>query len=62
MIFLTWLWLSALSLLLGAEINEVLAELRSERMERSAPELDGRSRPVGAIAHLRPLDSSDVQA
>ena len=30
-ILLTWLWLSAMSLLLAAEINEVLAEVRSNR-------------------------------
>jgi membrane protein len=28
--FLTWLWLSALAMLFGAEINEVLAEMRVE--------------------------------
>ncbi|HEY5951757.1 MAG TPA: YihY/virulence factor BrkB family protein [Kofleriaceae bacterium] len=38
-IFLTWLWLSALAMLFAAEINEVLAELRSERALRREPEL-----------------------
>jgi membrane protein len=28
-IFLTWLWLSAMALLFGAEINDVLAHMRS---------------------------------
>ena len=32
-IFLTWLWLSAMSLLFGAEINEVLAEIQQARGE-----------------------------
>lgn len=40
-IFLTWLWLSALSLLFGAEINEVLAELRSERLNAASCKLVG---------------------
>ena len=30
-IFLTWVWLSNLALLFGAEINDVLADLRAER-------------------------------
>jgi membrane protein len=55
--FLTWLWLSALSLLLGAEINEVLAELRSE--QRVADLRGGRSRPIGEIAHFQPLDARE---
>lgn len=29
-VFLTWLWLSNLALLLGAEVNDVLAELRKD--------------------------------
>jgi membrane protein len=33
-IFLTWLWLSSMSLLLGAEINLVLAEVRSSTSTR----------------------------
>jgi membrane protein len=32
-IFLTWLWLSNIALLVGAEINDVLARLRKERAE-----------------------------
>jgi membrane protein len=31
--FLTWLWLSNIALLVGAEINDVLAELRGERLQ-----------------------------
>ena len=30
-IFLTWLWLSSLSLLVGAEINDVLADLKAPK-------------------------------
>ncbi|CAN5824283.1 hypothetical protein BH11MYX2_BH11MYX2_34420 [soil metagenome] len=32
-IFLTWLWFSNVALLIGAEINDVLASLRKERAE-----------------------------
>jgi membrane protein len=35
-IFLTWLWLSGMSLLLGAEINEVRAKIESEQSPTSA--------------------------
>jgi len=37
-IFLTWLWLSNIALLFGAEINDVLADLRKHR-SRAAAEL-----------------------
>jgi membrane protein len=30
-VFLTWLWLSNLMLLIGAELNDVLADLRKDR-------------------------------
>ncbi|MBA3397064.1 MAG: YihY/virulence factor BrkB family protein, partial [Deltaproteobacteria bacterium] len=30
-IFLTWLWLSNMALLFGAEINDVLADFRKDR-------------------------------
>ena len=33
MIFLTWLWLSSIALLFGAEINDVLADLQREQSE-----------------------------
>lgn len=42
-IFLTWLWLSNLALLFGAEINDVLAGLRRER--------EARRDDPGASAH-----------
>jgi membrane protein len=35
-IFLTWLWLSAIALLFGAEINDVLADLRKDDSEAAA--------------------------
>ena len=35
-IFLTWLWLSSIALLLGAEINDVLADLRKDRSPAAA--------------------------
>jgi membrane protein len=35
-VFLTWLWLSNLALLLGAEINDVLADFRKHRSEAAA--------------------------
>lgn len=35
-VFLTWLWLSNLTLLIGAEINDVLAELRKDRSPAAA--------------------------
>src|SRR5262249_21464729 len=35
-IFLTWLWLSNIALLFGAEINDVLADLRKHRRHPAA--------------------------
>jgi membrane protein len=35
-IFLTWLWLSNIALLLGAEINDVLADMRKHRSHAAA--------------------------
>jgi membrane protein len=35
-IFLTWLWLSNIALLLGAEINDVLADLRADESPAAA--------------------------
>jgi len=35
-IFLTWLWLSSIALLFGAEINDVLADLRKDRSPAAA--------------------------
>jgi membrane protein len=35
-IFLTWLWLSSITLLFGAEINDVLADLRKDRSAAAA--------------------------
>jgi len=36
-IFLTWLWLSCLALLFGAEINDVVDQLKNERVPPSEP-------------------------
>ena len=41
-IFLTWLWLSNMALLLGAEIDHVLADLRAERDPCAARLVDER--------------------
>jgi len=35
-IFLTWLWLSNIALLFGAEINDILADLRAHKSEAAA--------------------------
>jgi len=35
-IFLTWIWISNIALLFGAEINDVLADLRAERSDAAA--------------------------
>ena len=35
-IFLTWLWFSNIALLIGAEINDILADLRAHRSEAAA--------------------------
>jgi uncharacterized BrkB/YihY/UPF0761 family membrane protein len=32
-VFLTWLWLSNIALLVGAEVNDVLASMRREKAE-----------------------------
>lgn len=44
-IFLTWLWLSNIALLLGAEINDVLADLRRHRSAAAAQLADPQDRP-----------------
>ncbi len=44
-IFLTWLWLSNIALLLGAEINDVLADLRRHRSPAAA-QLADQTKPV----------------
>src|SRR5678815_1085275 len=41
-IFLTWLWLSNIALLFGAEINDVLADLRKDRSPAAAERAVGR--------------------
>jgi membrane protein len=43
-IFLTWLWLSNIALLFGAEVNDVLADLRSDR-SAAARQLADKSEP-----------------
>jgi membrane protein len=45
-IFLMWLWLSNLSLLIGAEINDVLAELKKDR-DPAAAKLARQEKPSG---------------
>jgi membrane protein len=44
-VFLTWLWLSNLSLLIGAEINDVLADMRKHK-DAGAAELAGAETPA----------------
>jgi membrane protein len=56
-IFLTWLWLSNLSLLIGAEINDVQAELRKDKSPaaaRLADEDEPKRRPPSRPPSLRP--------
>jgi membrane protein len=45
-IFLTWLWLSSISLLFGAEINDVLADLRKDRSPAAAVLAEDNNRPT----------------
>jgi membrane protein len=44
-IFLTWLWLSNIALLFGAEVNDVLADFRRDRSD-AARQLADEGRPV----------------
>jgi membrane protein len=44
--FLTWLWLSNISLLFGAEVNDVLADFRKHRSAAAARLADEREQPV----------------
>jgi membrane protein len=50
-VFLTWLWLSNLALLLGAEVNDVLAEIRKHDSAAAAELADG---PVTAVTAKKP--------
>jgi membrane protein len=43
-VFLTWLWLSNIALLFGAEINDVLADLRKENSAAAAQLADPREK------------------
>lgn len=45
-IFLTWMWLSNIALLVGAEINDVLADFRKHRSAGAAQLADPGERPV----------------
>ncbi len=45
-IFLTWMWLSNIALLIGAEINDVLADLRKDRSAAAAQLADTDERPA----------------
>jgi len=45
-VFLTWMWLSNIALLVGAEINDVLADLRKHRSSAAAQLADPHERPV----------------
>jgi membrane protein len=59
-IFLTWLWLSNIALLLGAEINDVLADLRRDRSAaaRQLADVHEARRPPGTYADAPPRPSS----
>jgi membrane protein len=46
-IFLTWLWLSSIALLFGAEINDVLADLRRHRSRAAAILAEEHNTPPG---------------
>lgn len=50
-VFLTWLWLSNLALLLGAEVNDVLAEIRKHDSAAAAELADG---PDAAASAKKP--------
>ncbi len=45
-VFLTWMWLSNIALLVGAEINDVLADLRKHRSAAAATLADPGERPL----------------
>lgn len=47
-IFLTWLWLSNIALLIGAEINDVLADVRRDRSDAARHLARAESAPAGA--------------
>lgn len=53
-VFLMWLWLSNLALLIGAEINDVIAEVRKEESPAAAElaedETAGRAQPPAGVA------------
>lgn len=55
-IFLTWLWLSNIALLFGAEINDVLADLRQHRSAaaRQLADTEESRRPNGSYDALPP--------
>jgi membrane protein len=45
-IFLTWLWLSNIALLVGAEVNDVLAEMRKHESAAAAQLADKHEQPA----------------
>jgi membrane protein len=58
-VFLTWLWLSNIAMLFGAEINDVLADFRRQRDTASAQlshatAPSAQSAQAGERAHARP--------
>lgn len=59
-IFLTWLWLSSLSMLIGAEINDVLADLKAPEDPAAAQLADPAEK--GAHVDLRKASASAQHA
>jgi membrane protein len=60
-IFLTWLWLSNVTMLVGAEINDVLADFRKQKdpaaaqlSQRTEPKTDESSARPGKHPHAQP--------
>ncbi len=53
-VFLTWLWLSNMALLFGAEINDVLADFRKDRSAAAAQLADEHEHEHGSAAATGP--------
>jgi membrane protein len=58
-IFLTWIWLSNIALLFGAEVNDVLADLRRDKSEaaRQLADVHEARRPPGTYQDAPPPPS-----
>jgi len=64
-IFLTWLWLSNIALLFGAEINDVLADVRKDRSRAAAilaAETHPRAEPTTPAAKIERAEVAEEAA